>query len=165
VCGNELSQCSKGSFFCFIGRDVNICVWCVSIVASKFECSKRDFLFVSSSIDGSPPTSILSFFIKDPEAVFDGCWSFNMKFVFYWFCESPLKDVKVEIYGTEGVVIVRVCYVVSQSEVSIFVPLHIFEVSLGTFHSPHHLTILIEVATLVGESELMLCVNGTYHST
>jgi hypothetical protein len=36
---------------------------------------------------------------------------------------------------------------------------------LGTFCSPHWSTVTNEEATFDRESELMLCVDGTYHST
>ena len=68
VSGDKLSQLSKELFFSFglvCGRDLEIWVRGVSVVAAKSKLGCWGFFWKGNSISGAPLASIYSFFVKD----------------------------------------------------------------------------------------------------
>jgi hypothetical protein len=101
------------------------------MVAAKLEDLGKGFVFFLGSINRSPLTAILSFFVENLETVFDWGWLSNLELVFKGFSESPLQSVEVEVNSTEDVFVIWINYVISIAQAFAFKPLSIFEISLG----------------------------------
>ena len=66
-----MSQLSKKLFFSFGligGRDLEIWVWGVSVVAAKSKLGCWGFFWKGCSISGTPLTSLYSFFVEDSKS-------------------------------------------------------------------------------------------------
>ena len=128
-----MGDCCDFVFF-FLGlRDDDIGIWGVdSSFASEFELRIQGFVFIGSSVEGSPLASVWgSFFVKYAKSVSYWCRSFNHKFVFLWMGTPPLQMFKIEVDGNKDGGVVRVCSVVSCFEGSIFAPVCGFKISFG----------------------------------
>ena len=90
--GDKLGDCRNSVFFVLGLRDDDVGIWGVgSSVASKFELSIHGFVFIRSSVKGSPLASIWgSFFVKYAKSVSYWCWSFDHKFVLLLVSAPPL---------------------------------------------------------------------------